>query len=71
MPICKVSGLTDDFKAELRDNFKKYDHCPVTIGGMALSDSNGLSVRHPYLKSIRLGDLNPQDCTLSKILNNN
>ena len=71
VPICKVSGLTDDFKAELRDNFKKYDHCPVTIGGMALSDSNGLSVRHPYLKSIRLGDLNPEDCTLSKILNNN
>lgn len=70
--LCKVAGLTDDFKIELRDNFAKYDHCPVTIGGMALSDSNGLSVRHPYLKAIRLNDLNIKtDCTLSKILSNN
>ena len=68
IPICKVSGLTEDFKTELRDNYSKYDHCPVTIGGMALSDSNGLSVRHPYLKSIRLNDLDPRDCTLEKIL---
>lgn len=67
--ICKVAGLTEEFKTELRDNFSKYDHCPVTIGGMALSDSNGLSVRHPYLKSIRLNDLNIKtDCTLSKII---
>ena len=70
--LCKVAGLTDDFKTELRDNFAKYDHCPVTIGGMALSDSNGLSVRHPYLKAIRLNDLNIKtDCTLAKILSNN
>lgn len=68
-PLCKVAGLTEEFKTELRDNYKKYDHCPVTIGGMALSDSNGLSVRHPYLKSIRLNDLNiKNDCTLTKIL---
>ena len=68
-PLCKVAGLTEEFKTELRDNYKKYDHCPVTIGGMALSDSNGLSVRHPYLKSIRLNDLNiKNDCTLAKIL---
>lgn len=67
--LCKVAGLTEEFKTELRDNFSKYDHCPVTIGGMALSDSNGLSVRHPYLKSIRLNDLNIKtDCTLAKIL---
>ena len=67
--LCKVSGLTEEFKTELRDNFEKYDHCPVTIGGMALSDSNGLSVRHPYLKAIRLNDLNIKtDCTLSKII---
>lgn len=67
--LCKVSGLTDEFKTELRDNYKKYDHCPVTIGGMSLSDSNGLSIRHPYLHSIRLNDLNIKtDCTLSKII---
>lgn len=68
IPICKVSGLTEDFKIELRDNFEKYDHCPITIGGMALSDSNGISVRHPYLHSIRLGDIDIKDCTLEKIL---
>ena len=66
--ICKVSGLSEDFKTELRDNYSKYDHCPITIGGMALSDSNGISVRHPYIKSIRLDDLDPKDCTLQKIL---
>lgn len=67
--LCKVAGLTEDFKNELKENFKKYDHCPVTIGGMSLSDSNGLSIRHPYLKAIRLNDLNIKtDCTLSKII---
>lgn len=66
--LCKVAGLTEDFKIELRDNFENYYMCPVTIGGMALSDANGLSVRHPYLKSIRLNDIDPNDCTLSKIL---
>lgn len=68
VPICKVSGLTEEFKNELRDNFEKYDHCPVTIGGMALSDSNGISVRHPYLINIRSEDISIQDCTLEKII---
>ena len=68
-PLCKVAGLTEDFKEELKQDYKKYDHCPVTIGGMASSDSNGLSIRHPYLSSIRLNDLNiKEDCTLEKIL---
>lgn len=66
-PLCKVAGLTEEFKTELRDNYDKYDHCPVSIGGMALSDSNGLSIRHPYLRSIRLGDIDPKDCTIEKI----
>lgn len=70
--LCKVAGLTEDFKNELRDNFQKYYLCPVTIGGMALSDANGLSVRHPYIKSIRMNDLNiDSDCTLEKILQEN
>ena len=69
--LCKVAGLTEDFKTELRDNFDKYYLCPVKIGGMALSEATGLSIRHPYLKSIRLGDINSKDCTLSKILSEN
>lgn len=67
--LCKVAGLTEDFKIELRDNYEQWHMCPVVIGGMALSDANGLSVRHPYLKTIRgFDDINPKDCTLSKIL---
>lgn len=69
--LCKVAGLTEEFKTELRDNFDKYYLCPVKIGGMALSEATGLSIRHPYLKSIRLGDIDPKDCTLSKILAEN
>lgn len=70
VPLCKVSNLTDDLKTSLRDSFEEEWYlCPATIGGMALSEATGLSVRHPYLKSIRKGDLNPEeDCTLSKIL---
>ena len=69
--LCKVAGLTEEFKTELRDNFSEWYMCPVTIGGMMLSqaDSNeSLSVRHPYLHSIRANDINPEDCTLEKIL---
>lgn len=66
--LCKVAGLTDDFKQSLADNFDEWYLCPVTIGGMAISEASGLSIRHPYLKSIRKGDIDPKDCTLSKIL---
>lgn len=68
VPLCKVSGLTEEFKIELRDNYEKYDHTCVSIGGMALSDSNGISIRHPRLAAIRFEDISPEDCTLSKIL---
>ena len=67
-PLCSVAGLTEEFKDALRDNFQEYYLCPVTIGGMAVSEANGISIRHPYLKSIRLGDINIEDCTLNKIL---
>ena len=67
--ICKVSGLTDEFKQALADNFEEWYLCPITIGGMAISEASGISIRHPYLKSIRKGDLEPKDCTLDKILN--
>lgn len=74
IPLCAVAGLTDEFKIDLRDNFENWYLCPVTIGGMMVStaganaDGIGISIRHPYLKSIRRDDLNPSDCTLSKIL---
>lgn len=72
--LCKVAGLTENFKTELRDNFEEWNMCPITIGGMMVStaqatkDGNGISIRHPYLKSIRKDDISPKDCTLEKIL---
>lgn len=74
-PLCKVSGLTDEFKTQLRDNFEEWKGCPVSIGGMMISlarenqaNELGISIRHPYLKSIRKEDIDPEDCTLAKIL---
>lgn len=67
--LCKVSGLTEEFKTELRDNYSSWHMCPLTIGGMALSNATGeLSVRHPCIKSIRKDDIDPKDCTLTKII---
>lgn len=74
IPLCKVAGLTEEFKTELRDHYDEWHHCPVTIGGMMIStaqaseDGIGISIRHPYIRSIRKDDLNIEDCTLSKIL---
>ena len=73
VPLCKVSGLTEEFKTDLRDNPDRWIGCPVTIGGMMVSsakadsEGNGISVRHPLLKRIREGDLLKEDCTLAKI----
>lgn len=70
IPLCKVAGLTEDFKTALRDNFDEWYMCPLTIGGMMVStaQTNGISIRHPYIKKIRKDDIDPKDCTLSKIL---
>lgn len=74
IPLCKVAGLTDEFKTELRDNYEEWHHCPLTLGGMMVStaqankDGIGISIRHPYIKAIRKEDISPEDCTLEKIL---
>ena len=74
IPLCKVSGLTEEFKTALRDNLHEWIGTPVTITGMmvserrANSEGEGISIRHPILRSIRKGDLDPKDCTLAKIL---
>ena len=73
VPLCKVSGLTEEFKTSLRDDLNRWIGCPVTIGGMMVSsakadsEGNGISIRHPLLKRIREGDLTKEDCTLAKI----
>ena len=73
IPLCKVSGITEEFKTSLRDDTARWIGCPVTIGGMMVSsakadsEGNGISIRHPLLKRIREGDLRQEDCTLAKI----
>lgn len=73
LPLCKVSGLTEEFKTELRDNPDRWIGCPVSISGMMVSsakadsEGNGISIRHPLLKRIREGDITKEDCTLAKI----
>jgi len=73
IPLCKVSGITEEFKTSLRDDTARWIGCPVTIGGMMVSsakadsEGNGISIRHPLLKRIREGDLLKEDCTLAKI----
>lgn len=73
VPLCKVSGITEEFKTSLRDDPDRWIGCPVTIGGMMVSsakadsEGNGISIRHPLLKRIREGDLTKEDCTLAKI----
>lgn len=70
VPICNVAGLTEEFKTELRDHFDNWYLTPITIGGMMISNTGTVipSIRHPYIRSIRKEDLNPEDCTLAKIL---
>ena len=74
VPLCKVSGLTEDFKSSLRDEPERWIGCPVSISGMMVSsakadaDGNGISIRHPLLKRIRENDISKDDCTLAKIL---
>lgn len=74
IPLCKVSGLTEEFKSSLRDNPERWIGCPVAISGMMVSsakadsEGNGISIRHPLLKRIRENDISKEDCTLAKIL---
>ena len=74
IPLCKVSGLTEDFKSSLRDEPERWIGCPVSLSGMMVSsakadsEGNGISIRHPLLKRIRENDISKEDCTLAKIL---
>ena len=73
IPLCKVSGLTDNFREDLKLNLKDWIGVPVSISGMMVSEAKanssgeGISIRHPLLKRIRKNDIDPKDCTLAKI----
>lgn len=63
--ICKVAGLNEELKEELKNNYEKYHLMPIKITGMMLSTDK--SVRHPKLVSLRDNDISADDCTLDKI----
>ena len=73
IPLCKVSGLTDHFREDLKRFPQDWIGVPCSISGMmvseakANSDGEGISIRHPLLKRIRKDDIDPKDCTLAKI----
>ena len=75
VPLCKVSGLTDAFREDLKLHLNNWIGVPVSISGMMVSEAkadsegNGISIRHPLLKRIRKDDIDPKDCTLAKIFN--
>lgn len=64
--LCKVAGLTDKFKEELKNNYEEYHLMPIKITGMMLSTDK--SVRHPRILSLRTEDISADDCTLEKVL---
>ena len=69
-PLCKVAGLTEEVKEDIKNNFdKNWFMRPLTISGMMISKQNeGYSIRHPVIKSWRDQDIDVKDCTLSKII---
>jgi len=75
IPLCKVSGLTDHFREDLKRFPQDWIGVPCSISGMMVSEAKansngeGISVRHPLLKRIRKDDIDPKDCTLAKIFN--
>ena len=67
--LVDISGITEELKDELRDNFSEYYMKPIKISGMSISmtDDYSISIRHPKLICLR-DDIDVKDCTLSKIL---
>ena len=68
--LCKCSGLTEEFREQLKNDYDNWHMCPVKITGMMLSqDKDGnYSIRHPKLVTIRDTDMDIEDCTLKKII---
>lgn len=66
--ICKVAGLTEEMKENLRDHWENWNGKCLALGGMMVSTAGkNPSIRHPYIKTIR-DDINKTDCTLEKII---
>lgn len=69
--LCKCSGLTEEMKDDIRDNYEDWVMRPIKIDGMMISKdekTGSISVRHPKLVSVRDGDISLDDCLLNKII---
>lgn len=68
--LCNVSGITEQFKEELKNDYSVYDRMPISITGMMISKDNSgdFSIRHPKFVALRQNDLNISDCLLSKLV---
>ena len=73
--LCRCSGITEEMKEGLRDNYEAWDKMPIRITGMMLSvtedprtHEKSYSIRHPKLATIRDTDLALEDCTLKKLI---
>lgn len=67
--VCKVSGITEDIKEEIKNNPSKYLHKPMRITGMEFSTNqknDELSIRHPKFMGFR-EDISYRDCTYDKL----
>lgn len=62
--VCKVSGLTDTLKQQIKDNPKEFLMKPMRISGMEFTADG--SVRHPEFIDFR-DDIDAKDCTYEKI----
>lgn len=69
VPVCKVSGLTEDVKQAIADNPQSFLHKPMRITGMEFSTNqknDEISIRHPKFISFR-DDIAYTDCTYDKL----
>lgn len=67
--VCKVSGITEDIKEDIKNNPTSYLHKPMRITGMEFSTNqknDELSIRHPKFISFR-EDISYRDCTYDKL----
>ena len=67
--LCKVSGIAEDIKEDIKRSPEEYLYKPLRITGMEFSTNqknDGISIRHPKFVGFR-DDISYTDCTYDKI----
>lgn len=67
VPICFISGISDEMREQFRDNPNSISMRPIAITGMETTDE---SIRHPKFVGFR-DDLPMNECTYEKIFGEN